>query len=155
MANNTSCRINTIEMYALWRSGGFGGSPAHLNMKLRKRKVFRITHSVEFKQRSMKFAYPIPSSFTFCHKCLGDCLLSGNKLCIEVPQPWASQTLLDFIPEQSYYFAISLGFPIFWLFDSLFEPFDSKFAELATTLGLPFIYSFYCTTILNAICQKL
>lgn len=60
MANNTSCRINTIEMYASWRSGGFGGWPAHLNMKLRKRKVFRITHSVEFKQRSMKFAYPIP-----------------------------------------------------------------------------------------------
>lgn len=61
MVNNTSCRINTIEMlYASWRSGGFGGWPAHLNMKLRKRKVFRITHSVEFKQRSMKFAYPIP-----------------------------------------------------------------------------------------------
>lgn len=60
MANNTYCRINTIEMYASWRSGRFGGWLAHLNMKLRKRKVFRITHSVEFKQRSMKFAYPIP-----------------------------------------------------------------------------------------------
>lgn len=65
MANITSCRINTIEMYASWRSGGFGGWPALLNMKLRKRKVFRITHSVEFKQRSMTFAYPIPVPLLF------------------------------------------------------------------------------------------
>lgn len=65
MANNTSCRISTTEMYVSWRSGGFSGWPAHLNMKLRKRKVFRITHSVEFKQRSMKFAYPIPVPLLF------------------------------------------------------------------------------------------
>lgn len=156
MANNTSCRINTIEMlYASWRSGGFGGWPAHLKMKLRKRKVFRIKLCIEMIFNVGVVDLTLKGQIQNSFNPFSGILTEANEVCLPNPSSVTLSAIsvlvtvngqrincalkylslelrrlcLTLFRSGAIIVPISVAFPLFWLFDSLLEPFDSKFAE--------------------------